>query len=347
MKKWICLCLVLILALGFAVPASAASYKVASPKWVTIDGKVSEKEWGKPIYKGVTLKKAEEGKVDDQVTAWWYDTTHNKDASFDLYVTNNDKYIGLACVIHNVDEDGYEKADWRKMGFHFSLSPYDEETGVPHGMYQGKEYEHYTSYRIYQKADGSLVAQCRTQGMTMRDIYPNADYIAKYDPATRTMTYEVLVPYSYTKVVLGETEEMAFSATVALDYYSNSVSASTDGSNRFLIGTAAQLCGGAGKYAHKGHCIRIKLATKEQIDKVKPKSTQASYPQNTTIQDMDTDFYSEPAFFEKVMLSVESNLILWISAGVGVACVITIVLVCLLGRKKKKPTSTGEGGDQS
>lgn len=347
MKKWICLCLVLIMALGFAVPASAASYKVASPKWVTIDGKVDKKEWGNPIYKGVTLKKAEEGKIDDQVTAWWFDTTGNKDASFDLYVTNNDKNIGFACVIHNVDQEVFERADWRKMGFHFTLSPYVEETDVPHGMYQGKEYEHYTGYRIYQKADGTLVAQCRSQGMTMRDLYPNSDYIAKYDPATRTMTYEVLVPYIYTKVSLDHHEEIAFSATIALDYYSNSVSASTDGSNRWQIGTGAVNCGGPEKFAHKGHCIRIKLATKEQIEKAAPKAKKPTFTQAVSPQDLDIDIHSEPAFFEKVMLNVESNLILWISAAVGVACVITIVLVCLLGRKKKKPTSTGEGGDQS
>lgn len=344
MKKWICLLLVAVLAFALAVPASAATYSISSPKWgVTIDGKISKGEWGKAIYSGVSMNKAFKGQVDDQVTAWWFDTTNNKKTYFDLYATHNDKNLYFACVIHNVDREiSTDAAVWQQMGFTFTVGKYVEGTDVPVKPYKGDMYEHYTGYRIYQKADGSLGMKTMTLGMTAYDLYANVDYTAVYNPTERTMTYEVAVPFAFTEIKPQEDEYFTFSAVIALDQYSNSVSGTVDGSNRFLIGTAAALCGGPENFAHQGHCIKIKLLDPQKVADSKPKTETTSTKVTYVPQDIETDIYYDG---EHQGFAVKTTRLIAIiaSAAVILACVVAVVLVLVLDKKKKTTTKHAAG----
>lgn len=343
MKKWMSVLLVIVLSVFLAIPASAASYKVTTPKWVTIDGKITQEEWGKPLYKNLTLQQAEAGKVDDQVTARWYDTSNNGDASADVYLTHNDAYIFIGCVVRNVDRETVtDSKPWQQMHFAFSLANYVKGTDVPHGMYQGQEYEHYTAYRVYLAADGMLGQQALAQGMTAKELYPNSDYVVVYDAKTRTMTYEVAVPFGYTKIKLSDSQDIVFSAVIAFNQSGNSANGSVHGPNAILIGTAAANRGGAYNWAHQGHCVYVKLASPKKVEESKPKVENATTTKpSTNKQDETVEVIGEPNYEEGNPAS-QSNLIVWISCGVTVLGVALIVAALFCGRKKK----TGEGNEQ-
>ena len=338
MKKIIALVLVAIMALAFAVPTSAASYTVTEPKWVTIDGKITQEEWGAPIYKGVTLEQAENGKVDDKLTAWWFDATNNADASFDLYLTHDDKNIFVGCVIHNVDaEASTDAAPWQQMNFTFTLSAYSKETDVTRIEYKGKTYEAYTGYRIYQNAKGKLSYQPVTQGVDSRKMYAGQDYQAVYNAKDRTMTYEVAVPFSYTNINLNKTQDIVMSAVIALNHYDNTVSGLSDGSNRWLVGTGAAFCGGAGKWAHKDQCIRIKLCSMDKVIENMPSDTIAQAPGVSYTKDLDAEIATEPEYkMITADITISTPMIIILASVVAVIfCALAVTLVLVRDRNKK------------
>lgn len=337
MKKLVSLLLVAVMALAFAIPTSAAAYRVSDPKWVTIDGKITQEEWGNPIYKGVTLQQAEEGKVDDKLSCWWFDSTNNAEASFDLYLTHNDTNLFVGCVIHDVDAetctDGY---GWQQMNFAFTVSDYHEGTDVRRIQFEGKEYEAYTGYRILLNAKGKLAAQAITQGLTAKSLYPGEDYQAVYDPATRTMTYEVAVPFDLTYINPNTTKEIALSAVVALNMYGNTVSGTKDGSNRWLVGTGTAFCGGPENWAHQGQCIRIQLASPEKVLENTPSETIPNAPGMSYHKDVEVEISSEPQYNAITSDEPISTPLIIILASVIIVILCAVAVTVTLVRERNK-----------
>ena len=279
--------LLLLLAL-LSVSASAASYAVDSPRRVTIDGTVSSEEWGAPLYHQVTLAQA--SAVDGVLVSQWFDKTQDTDAAFDLYVTNDEACVYIACVVHGVNREISTAAPQLGLHFAFTLSEYQENTGVRHTLYKGEELEVYTGYRLYQTADGQAQAQTLSQGQPVQDLYADRDFAVVYDDVARTVTYEVAVALENTNISLAKTANMAFSAVIGLEHYNNRVSGETNGSNRFLIGTGAAACGGAKNWAHKNGCLSIGLVPLEKI----PKPIADALPAQA--QDVDLPIASEPEY---------------------------------------------------
>ncbi len=346
MKKWICLLATVVVLLSLCVPVSAASkppvYKVSEPKWVKIDGNVTEKEWGKPIYKGVTMKQAEDGEIDNRLTAWWYDSTGNADTTFDLYVTNTDENLYVACVVHNVDPETITKgvtpyySTRRQMNFCFTFSKWVDGTGVFITDHLGTKYEQFTGYRVYLATDGKMYADAFIQGINAKPIFPNKDYVAKYDEKTRTMTYEVAVPFVLSNVEIEKNNEIAFSAVINLDNQSNTISCEGDGPNRFLVGLGAQTGGGAEKYSHTDQCIKIELATFSQIQSMKEVGNNTNTGDAKVFVDDSADIVGVPG----PMGEADNAGISWMALvfygclGLSVACLITMALVLIIRRMK-------------
>lgn len=272
MKRWVCLLLIAVTLVVFAIPISAASvptYSISTPKDIAIDGRVTEKEWGKPIYKNVTLKEAEERKIDDQLDAWWFDTLQNKQASFDLYATNNNVGVGFACVVHNVPpETDMENRLWKLMNFTFTVSKWEDPGGVASVLQEDGRYEVYTGFRLCLMADGQMKQEVLTQSLKSYELFRGYDFQIEYDLNTHTITYEVLVPYRLTNIDPSKHDYIAFSAVIGLNFSGNSVNGLKNGSNRFVIGRAAATCGKVNNFAHKDQCIKIKLAPYEQVSKL-------------------------------------------------------------------------------
>ena len=341
MKKWICLALVIISLFLLAVPtyaADAPTYKVDNPRWVTIDGKVSESEWGKPIYSGVSLKDAEAGNVDNRVSAIWFDSTNNQDTTFDLYVSNNDTNILVACVIHNVDPEISKITDMKKrMYFAFTFSKWDSKNDVYITMHKKEPYEQYCGYRIGVDAAGNFSGKALTQGHDPIELYRGHEYIAKYDVATRTMTYEAMVPYSNSNVDIQKDNVIAFSATINLNYDGNSVSNTSNGPNKFLVGKGTFMCGGKANYAHKDQCIKIELASHAQIEKYtsKEETTTTTTTNNKTTIDESPEIVTIP---ERIANTVKesSPLVVTVTLASAVIALASIVMILILAFTKRK-----------
>lgn len=342
MKKWMCLLLAIIMLTSLVLPVSAASvptYSISAPKRIAIDGQVTEKEWGKPIYKGVTLKKAEERKIDDQLYAWWFDTLHNEQASFDLYATNNDIGVGFACVVHNVPPETTDtRSLWQLMNFTFTLSKWEDPGGVPSIQKDDGRYEVYSGFRLNLMSDGQMKQQVITQGLTTYELFRGHDFQIKYDINTHTITYEVVVPYEVTNIVPAKNEYIAFSAVIALNFSGNSVSGYKDGSNRFIIGSAAALCGKANNFAHKDHCIKIKLAPYDEIAKWLNEDADTAVSEKTGVN-INPDLINTPQNEENLQTG-SSDTVRWVLLGISAVIILlcSVFLICMLIRtcKKKK-----------
>lgn len=343
MKKWLCLLLVAIILTALTMPASATTvptYSISEPKQITVDGRVTEKEWGKPIYKGVTLQEAEAGKIDEQVSAWWFDSLHNRETSFDFYATNNDIGIGFACVVHNVPpETDTKNVGWKTMGLTFTFSKWADPGGVPSTQKDDGRYEIYNGYALSLQPSGVLKQTVITQGITSYELFRSSDFQIKYDINSHTITYEVVVPYNLTNIDPAQTEYMAFSATIALNLSGNSVSGLTNGSNRFFIGQAARTCGKANNFAHKNQCIKIKLAPYDKVKALPVDNGEDSAGSNTANMNLTTDVVYAP-FSQENTENTRSDTGLWIALFVAAAvillCIGVLVWFSLRMQKKKK-----------
>ena len=184
-----------------------------------------------------------------------------------------------------------------------------------------------------------MYAEASTQGINTKPIFPNKDYVAKYDDKTRTMTYEVAVPFVLSNVELEKKNEIAFSAVIALDNLSNSVSCEGDGPNRFLVGLGAQRGGGAEKYSHTDQCIKIELASYSQIQSMKEIGDNTDTSQDKVYVEDSADIYdigfSSPQ--EEVILENSWTApIFYGGIGLSIVCLITMVVILIVRRVKAK-----------
>ncbi len=324
----------LMLAL-VSVSVGAASYSVVQPRRVAIDGVISVQEWGDPIYNHVTLAQADA--VDSILTAKWWDSTQDAEAAFDLYVTHDEENVFIGCVVYGVDREISLAEPEMGLHFAFTLSEYQENTGVRHAMYRGEEYEAYTGYRLYQTADGQAQAQTISQAVKMRDLREGKDFAAVYDDASRTMTYEAAVALKDTNLSIGKHPNMAFSAVIGLEHYNNRVSGQTDGSNRFLVGTGAAECGGPKNWAHKNACLQIRLLSANKSVEEMAESALPVYA-----QDADIPIASEPEYKIITADAPVSVPLMIMMISVAVVLVCAAAVTTMLVRERNRQNRNGE-----
>ena len=339
MKK-IGFCVIAVLAvLLLVMPVSATTYKAAEPAHVKIDGIVKADEWSGAIYKGVTFEKAEEG-VDKTLKCWWFDGDNDKDAAFDLYITNDNDNLYIACVVRNTDrEKNNTGVDlWKHQNFTFSLSDWHDKTNVRIIDYQGEPYEAYSGYRLSLLSDGTMVCEPRIQGRATRELFPKKDFMIRYDEKARTMTYEIAMPINsaYTYLDIKEDTNMAFSAIVSMPYENNTCSAYQDGSNRFLIGMGTATSGNANNYAHKGNegSLKVQLNAPGRISMVlgdDEKITTAVPADRVGIDPQPEDLQQFSTLYGAASWVVPAALI-----AVCVLCVAVCVIVPIVRRKGGK-----------
>ncbi len=329
--------IMLMLAL-VTVSVGAASYSVVQPRRVAIDGVISMQEWGDPIYNHVTLAQADT--VDSMLTAKWWDPTMDAQAAFDLYVTHDEENVFIGCVVYGVDREISPAEPEMGLHFAFTLSEYQENTGVRHVMYRGEEYEAYTGYRLYQTADGQAQAQTISQAVKMRDLREGKDFAVVYDELSRTMTYEAAVALKDTNLSIGKQPDMAFSAVIGLEHYNNRVSGQVDGSNRFLVGTGAAACGGPKNWAHKDACLKIRLVELDEMQKQIEPAVDSALP--VYAQDADIPIVSEP---EYKIITADAPvsvplMIMMISVAVALVCAVAVTI--MLVRERNRQNRNGE-----
>ena len=351
MKKIITVVLAIILCFALAAPAFAATYTAPAAKAITLDGAITEEEWGAPIFKGVGKSSAMDGSVDSLMTYWDFDPSYAGSETFDLYVNNDSQNIYLGLVMHDtaIDTASMGTNLWQHQNFTFTIST-SMGAGVPAIDFEGQNYEQYTGFRVGMKADGSVMCEVLTQGIDAV-MLTDSQYKIVYDEANKTMTYEVAVPYGLTNIDLNNSASMALSAVLPVQFASNGASGATDGANRFLIGTAAAFCGGPGNYAHNDQTVIVTLngadavagitGNVEEAPAEEPEAEEAVPEEEAPATEDAT--VTNTTVTEKVerelVWKATPQIIIIIASG---AVVILSIVVILLSLKKKKETEKSD-----
>ncbi len=203
---------------------------------IRIDGKVSEEEWGTPIFRGVDVAACEKDAEDHFLFRG--DKNKAQGASWDLYLNYDASYFYAAAVVHGTQKESASLPDaqrWKQANFGIMFSRYTPGTTVPRIEFNGETYEQYTHYDYYLLAGGTALAVTANEGLDWIDQV-SADYQITYDEATQTLTYEVRIPHKVTNIAaLGAGDQVAVSASVRLP--SSTGNGSTGGA-LFLFETA-------------------------------------------------------------------------------------------------------------
>lgn len=350
MKKIISVILAVALCFALAVSALAGTYTAPAAKAITVDGAITEEEWGAPIFKGVSKAAAMDGSVDGLMNYWEFDPAYTGTENFDLYVNNDSQNIYLGLVMHDTAIDAASMGTnlWQFQNFTFTIST-SMGAGVPAIDFEGQNYEQYTGFRIGMKADGSSMCEVLTQGIDAV-MLTDSQYKIVYDEANKTMVYEVAVPYGLTNIDLANSTSMALSAVIPLQYASNSVDAGVNGANRFLIGTAAAFCGGAGNYAHNDQTVIVTLngadavagitGTVEETPAEEPEAEPEAAPEEEAETGTTGQTTTVTEVVERDLVwKATTQVIIIIVSGV---VVLASAVVILLSLKKKKVTEEAE-----
>ena len=324
MKKILSVLLAFVLFLSLASNVLAAEHAVNGLPAVTLDGVITEEEWGKPIFSGVDKAKATDGSVDSLMTYWDFDPSYAGGESIDLYVNNDSVNLYFGLVVHDTTPDASSDGAnlWQHQNFTFTFSYSAPDTTVPHIEFEGYQYEQYTGYRIGMLADGSLKSECLSLGVDPVELTAGRDYAVVYDEAAKTMTYEVAIPYEGTNMNLESTNYMAFSMLAALNIDSNPVSGATDGASRFLLGTGAAFGGGPNNFAHQGQAAVIVLNDASAVAGVTPPAAEEPEPEEPeAAAPAEQPAETEPAVQETVVVEKVEKEIVW-KPGV---CMIVII----------------------
>ena len=350
MKKIIAIILTVVLCFALSVSALAGTYTAPAAKAITLDGVITEDEWGTPVFKGVTPNQAVDRAADAVSDFWFFDTSYSGNENFDLYVNNDSENIYLGVVMHEtvIDSASMGINLWQYQNFTFTIAKADG-SGVPAIEFEGQQYEQYTGFRIGMKADGSILTETLTQGIDAVNL-SQEQYKVVYDEAAKTMTYEVAVPYSMTNIDISETTSMAFSAVLPLQNVSNGKSGQVDGANRFLIGTAAAFCGGPGNFAHNGQTITIELngpdavtgitgTLAEVTEQAEPETEEAAPEEEATATTEETSL-NETTVIERVekelVWKATPQMIIITASGVVVLASIVVIILSLTKKKVKE-----------
>ena len=342
MKKTISAVLALLAALTIlSTGVFAKTYSVPSTQSPTIDGVVSSSEYGAPILSGVGKDAAVNGSIDEILTYWNFDPDYAGTESFDLYMNNDRSNIYLGVVVHDTEIDAKSKGRdlWKYANFAFTIAAKNDETTIPRIEYQGDQYEQFTGYRLAMLRDGTTQRSFLTLGIDPVTLTEGQDYAIRYDESARTMTYEIVVPYSTTNIKLSEGNTVMFSMMVALPYSTNGQSARTNGGSRFLLGTAVAFCGGANNFVHPGQCVEIRLNDQDSVGVVEigddPSVDFTTAPDITQISQNTTGQTEEIALEHPFWFGESTQRLIILLASVLIAlCAIVLALTLVL---KKHP----------
>ena len=349
MKRWMTLMLAGALCLGLTISVSAGEHAVNGLPSVTLDGVISEAEWGAPVISGMDKAKATDGSFDSLMTYWDFDPSYSGGETIDLYVNNDSVNLYFGLVIHNTVPDSASTGAnlWQHQNFTFTFSYSSPETTVPHIEFEGAEYEQYTGYRIGMLADGSLASECLSLGVDPVELVAGKDYTIAYDEAAKTMTYEVAIPYEGTNMNLESSNYMAFSMIAALNIESNAASGAADGSSRFLLGTGAAFGGGPNNFAHQDQAAVIVLNDAASVAGVTPPAAEQPPAEQPPADASSEDEPAPSAPVEQEVVVVEKvekeivwkpgvRMIVIIASGVVVLASAAVIVATLVKKKPKQ-----------
>jgi hypothetical protein len=340
MKKILACILCLLLIFSVVLPVSAVEEKkynrvmdvlkvnATRPKDIVIDGKIEGDEWGKPIY---TTTPKEMLKLSDY--GWLYQDVNGipENQRVELYVTNDLTHIYVACKLIGADydaggKDGNEIKE--RAHFGFTLAYYDATNVVRALPFKGPDYEHYAHY-VFGTVEGEIWSRCCSQGMSIKEL-DKEDYSLSYNKSTRTYTYEVRVPMSYTEFRYDLNMDIVMSFDIG-------DARGEKGANRYMLSRAAEKAWpsmGGDHFVHrKTNPLVIQPLRTADMDLVEIEPTDEA---EAWAQDMDQSGFIE---YDKVTRTEEEaistlrtiDIIAMVAAGV----LVIFTVIFLIVRKKR------------
>ncbi len=217
---------------------------------IKIDGSITVDEWGEPVI--VTTPAHCKETWDGY---WEFDAASvPKGQSLQVYMTNDGKYIYIGAVMDECDYDDSCTDGamlYKAPHFEFTFSQYDEEFTVKRIEFQDEIYEQYTGFML-GIVNGKPHAGIKTQGIDYLELGAE-NFSIKYDPATRTYTYEARVPFSNTNIDIKNNAKIALSISAAMHYTGG------DGANRYVLTSGSAFSGGAGNFSHLDNALVMNL----------------------------------------------------------------------------------------
>ena len=229
----------------------------------TMDGVVSEAEWGNPTI----ITSPEHAKATWDQGYWqsesaYYDT----DQRVKVWYANDRDYLYVALTVDNesrAEGDAWTHESNDKKGFYPQMTVMLAQAGTEHdlvwGPYQGVMYEIFCTWNIKFDTNGTPyitpVGQCFA-----KPAPTDADWAAKYDADADTMTYELRVPYSQTNI------QPTSNMNVVSDIYlstNNHGTGNNLNNNRYNIGgpgISKYPTPADGKYPFEGRCLKMTIS---------------------------------------------------------------------------------------
>ena len=197
------LSVILIVALALSMTAFAADdydYKAtADPEAITVDGVITEEEWGEPIFTTTAYEVL--GKQNMGWDFWAFTYPPRTDQYFELYVTNDTDNVYIGARLVNADKDtSCPSSDlmWQYPHFTVTFAKYDKDLICPRIEFQGDMYEQYTCFSI-GFVNGDKAQLCTSQGMNTVELDAD-DFSVAYDDATSSYVYELCISMAYTNI---------------------------------------------------------------------------------------------------------------------------------------------------
>lgn len=181
---------------------------------ITVDGELSETEWGKPI--GSWTK--------DQIAAtsgWavWEEAPSNSNKTIELYVRRDSQKLYLAFrMTHALRREKGATTDltsgtWKFASTIFNIGVFNKDTNIVNATNSSGTFEKYFKYVLrerYDVANDAFIPNATASGKGIA-AKPLSSYAIGWEDATNTYTYEVAIPFSDFGGYITATSDLALS----------------------------------------------------------------------------------------------------------------------------------------
>ena len=206
-----CIVFVLLIAILSSLPVFAAESPMSVPVYadptaptVTVDGKITQEEWGKPDAVFTHEDFANESTPGWHIWNYTGDSSIFANQSIELYARRDDTHLYFAFRFvnaHHIDTDEYSAADaWQHAGMRFALGAYNEETNIETGKSgDGASYEKWLAYTLrpkYNAAEDTFITSIGAKGNIGQSIYKSPVADCYVDEDNLTYSYEVALAFS-------------------------------------------------------------------------------------------------------------------------------------------------------
>ena len=164
-----------------------------------LDGTVTEAEWGKPTMVVSSEYNSYTGK--DSYMFFGQKAALDPDKRAKVWITNDAQYIYLAGTLDHEELYPESTKNWYPEMI-FAVGAQGATTDLDQFPLGDKVYERFTKFAItFDKAGTTATTkQSTAYGVDNPPTLQADEFAAKYDAETKTFTYEVRIPFSYTNI---------------------------------------------------------------------------------------------------------------------------------------------------